>query len=506
MNLDDRCTEKRYSAYVEREDSMGLQLSCALCYPGTPGGCKCRPFAFQIFLVCKKISDEARNLFYSANPLEICYTSPKGLSPLLALTPHTITALSSLTLHMNTCTDQHSPDCRSWYERPACYCSCWAAGQDVPLGYWYPGTPTPHQPTQKDIRLIADLRSLCQYLRRHLTPGRLSLQFVCETRERDLAALVLETLQLLPELRECGIWLSTTYDEDLRKIGRAARLRLLGTPEHCIEPTFPLRKLPRETQLEVIRHAIMVSKGRAKSQFRLSPWHDFMPYDRSCPDMFGYSDCTSFDSDFRSRVSQGTRITGCTDGYCHCLVFPRQLLSVDRLMRMDVRMIMFGESNWVFRMDYTCSTESLYPQQTDILHQLRHITFDYTAIYHMSAESLYMAVGLTSWNELVDKMVSFLNVPFLTLELILPHPTHDMVKDVTDANHRVWETHTIILPQIAESFAKHHQEKKLKRLSISIDRDDCGVDGVDSRLSCPETNDSYFRKRELDWEQYLKQK
>ncbi len=227
-----------------------------------------------LLLSCQTVYTEASALLYSANWFIIRYQPRRTLAPLCDLTPHALAHLTHLKVVLNEsschqdkgicdgepgCCNTEDPETR------AC-CDDW--------GY------TSHDPPLAGPALLAFLASaewnVCAArLAAHITPGQLELSLVCDVAPGGLdtaRVVLLDSLRMLPPLKDCHIRLSTAREPRLQELAQAAVFRARGiTPRdppaassRAADPSFPgplpyLLMLPPELRLRILEYTDLVT-------------------------------------------------------------------------------------------------------------------------------------------------------------------------------------------------------------------------------------------------------
>lgn len=421
-------------------ESSPLPSDCPKCFGRLDeslwkNSCNCDPFPLALFTICRAISDEVTYLFYSQTRFEIAYTSPGKLSALEQLGPKAISCLRDLTIRLNVSFCPNGPACKDVSHAGYCHPSCRNVGHDVPLG-WFPKS-------RDDKILLLSFRRLCGRLREHLQPGRLKLTFYCESRDHSLAADILASLMMLPVLRTCSIWLSRDFDPNLRQMAEETRLRLLGLPESRVTGHFPLRNLPKELELRMLRFTDLVAPHHmwyCKGGFRYSlsrerqhcKYRDPSDVTVACLERLpGVCCCKSEAHSFSTSA-------------CAHWHFPDALFLVDQQMASDALMIVNRENTWILRWK-TLASASLPvapPVLGRFLVNVRRLTID------LPCTSAY-----DHWRVVVDNLVNRCVVERLTLVIQMPHPEHPHVNLSGDAASPMWAAHCETIQRLATALA-----------------------------------------------------
>lgn len=436
---------------LQRIEPSSTRLSFRLRSRPPEGECECDRFPMELFLVCREMTQDVRRLFYSENSFEVVYTANGGFSTLENLSPEAVGALRNLSIRMNLCFCAKGPDCKM--HSFGCHPACKEFGHDKPLGF----RDGLGKRSRNDTRLLQSLRHLCHHLAAHLQPGRLRLTFVCECLDHDLAAELLSSLLPLPTLRSCSIALQKTFDARLREMAEQTRLRLLGYPESSITTPFPLRKLPRELQREVLHHTGLVA-----------PQHLYYCSETNQPrfSLYGSDRTSVYDAEsLNPAVLANSRLCCCRhhgshSWPCACWRFPRELFLVDRQMEADARDIMYRENTWclgwweVFGAmehlaSYKDNPESSRPKWSETWSRSRlpaRVKLRQFPRFFKSARRIQLEFSFGS-NAVADHLMQFQNLfsmcntTRLQLTLRLPHPSFPHPALPADMTAPIWLSH-----------------------------------------------------------------
>ncbi|KAK0747411.1 hypothetical protein B0T21DRAFT_379469 [Apiosordaria backusii] len=217
-----------------------------------------------LLLSCRTIYEEAATLLYSAN-IFVIHSSSGPFDPLLALTT---TALSSLT-YLKVVINQTS--CHFKASKGHSLDDCCVVTDELFGGgrSWCKANHDKlHQPALRStnpsaISLLKDWDTAALHLS-GISPGRMTLFFVCDVERGDVEAgkLALAPLQRLPRLRRCHVRISKRPDFRLRRLAHDAVL-------HAVEITPPVKtgsqftshflNLPCELRLRILGFTDLVT-------------------------------------------------------------------------------------------------------------------------------------------------------------------------------------------------------------------------------------------------------
>jgi len=194
-----------------------------------------------LLLSCRAIYVEASTLLYSANWFVIYYQRQQSLQSLQSLTPHALSSLAHLKVVLNqaSCHRRNSASRDYWHRD--------GNGCDLPL----------KESSTSAWKVVEDWHNTATYLAHHIVPGRLQLSLVCDVQPGEVAVAnaVLDSLRLLPRLKDCHIRLCETRDPQLQQLAQQAVLYARGIVSTTKAQASPsphgprLLTLPREIRL-----------------------------------------------------------------------------------------------------------------------------------------------------------------------------------------------------------------------------------------------------------------
>ncbi|KAG8158494.1 hypothetical protein KVR01_011616 [Diaporthe batatas] len=235
---------------------------------------------YGLLVCCRTIYAEVSALLYSSNRFVIRYWEKQSLSPLLALTPSSLSSLThvKIVLRQGSCHSRSSPA-----KQPEDYrgfCDVYRNASPT-----VPGKADPpldlHQAKSK--ALLDEWKSAAEHISRHIGTDRLELCIVCDMGPDDLegAKEVLEPLKLFPRLRNCHIRLSRDPSPQLQRMAYDMVLKsrgpLLPDEVEGFSQTKPrigsrLLALPRELRLHILSYTDLIT-----------PWKE-VEWSRECND------------------------------------------------------------------------------------------------------------------------------------------------------------------------------------------------------------------------------
>jgi hypothetical protein len=153
----------------------------SLCTEGHPSCSDGRSLLF----VCKSVYKEVVSFIYSRNIFTVRQGAPHGLKRVARMGVDGMTALTSLTIKLDT------------NDKPSC------------LSYGYSNEKAPRllYLNRAHMRtIIREYEGIIERLAKHVTPRNLAFYLIFRVSGLDVLQKVLQQLSQLPTLKECGIW------------------------------------------------------------------------------------------------------------------------------------------------------------------------------------------------------------------------------------------------------------------------------------------------------------
>ncbi|KAK3939365.1 hypothetical protein QBC46DRAFT_388056 [Diplogelasinospora grovesii] len=417
-----------------------------------------------LLLSCRTIYAEASALLYSANWFIIRYQPRRSLEPLRALTPRALASLTNLKVVLNqtSCHEQKtgsegSGGCcnRLWtYERDpsgsggrklVSGCVVWHEyDHDLPLD----GSGSLAE------SVLVEWHATAAYLASHIVPGKLELTLVCDVHHEDVetAKLVLDDLRLLPRLKDCHVRLCETRDSRLQQLAQEAALRARGivsseppTSSGSFSPR--LVNLARELRLRILEYTDLVTPCKEVMWSRASRGYRIERGPCSALEGNGYCKREShhgcqFNQCWRMPWPQPS--VGCFcrrrhtafSSRCKCWAPPTPLFLVCRTLYSEANLVFYGENRFIivdgpYSSPFTPWRPGDYPHESFAASQfLRHVVPRH-CLGHIRFLELVFAPfthlsrprdehrALQDWSETLDWVKDKLNLPALTLRLIM---------------------------------------------------------------------------------------
>ena len=295
-------------------------------------------FSYSLLLSCRAIYTEASSAVYSTNRFFIRYRDSRSLQPLRNLTPHSLSLLTHLTVHLNVSScEKGNPCCKAYPVRSK---SC--NYHDKPLRL----SSSSRHP------ILSEWRSTVECIKAHLKPGRLHLHLVCDVVDIETARQAAFPLLSIPTLASCAIRLSRMPDPLILQLARTTAMRAMAHPSYQPESPFRLLDLPGELRRQIFEFTDLVTplcetewNPLEGFKLRYSTWRcsgvgDCAPYlHHACQFRNCWEDsndgcfCSHFHAAFTSK--------------CHCWSPPTSLFLVCRALLEDARAVFFMRNRFV---------------------------------------------------------------------------------------------------------------------------------------------------------------
>ncbi|KAL2196813.1 hypothetical protein P885DRAFT_60823 [Corynascus similis CBS 632.67] len=428
------------------------------------------PATFRgLLLSCRTIYNEASALLYSENWFWVRYRSPRSLAALRALTPHAVASLTNLRVVLNE-TSCH-------YDMP--YES---RGHCCNRGWGYKGTEADSSAPELlygcndcldnihdlplnassalDDGVISEWRTTAAYLASHIVPGRLELSLICDVDHGDVetAKLVLDSLGMLPRLKDCHLRLCETRDSRLQRLASEAVLKARGFAP--AEPQAPSRcsnsrllSLPLEVRLRILEHTDLITPSREVTWNRAVSDRGYYivqaSNDGRCGHEFCAPQCRGECRLFRCWQEKWPEPSlGCFcrrrhtafSTRCRCWTPPTPLFLVCRKLYEEANLIFYSRNRFII-IDSPCSSPfasresgeypfasfaaSQFLKQVAPRQSLGYIRFLELVFSPFNHQNLLKDghPALQDWKETVQWVKDKLNIPALTLRLVVAgHP------------------------------------------------------------------------------------
>ncbi|KAH6650313.1 hypothetical protein F5144DRAFT_588819 [Chaetomium tenue] len=414
---------------------------------------------YGLLLSCRTIYAEASALLYSANRFIVRYQPWRSLSPLRALTPRTLVHLADLKIILNqtSCHELGTEQaggacCGGGTIKSATPCSDDNHHHDLPLG-------------KLDFSaeaLFAEWHATAAYLAAHIIPGQLELTLVCDVHYAgvETAKVVLDSLHLLPRLKNCHIRLCGVREPRLQQLAQDAVLRARGIqfPHHSAASSVSvsprLINLPRELQLRILEYTDLVTPHKEVIWSRKSygyhipraPCYRLMG---GCPPEFHYGcqflRCWETPWPIPSNGCFCRRQHAAVSSRCRCWAPPTPLFLVCRALYSQANRVFYSQNRLIvieapYKNPYTPWTPGDYPYPVFAVSQfLRHVVPPHCLKYIRFLELVFSPFNhlsrprdghpaLLDWPETLEWAKQELNLPALTLRLVMAFNDQDHPK------------------------------------------------------------------------------
>lgn len=427
-------TSEFYMASLTRCRYQGLMTDNRRLFPNENGfDCICPRLPMALLLVCRNIHNEVFKILYAENKFRICQTQPRGLTPLLQLSPRVVSHLRTLSIRLNRCCCTRDSPCQL---RPShrvdeqycmsCHTGC-RGGEDTPLRLLPKSASIP----QQDI--LSLWKPAVHHLAKNIEPDRLHLSVICDCADEATAEYIAQRLIMeLPRLAACDIrlgqWPSTAQSD----IAMRTALQLIGKPS---KESFPFLKLPIELQMRVLNYTQLVHPNGT-----IGWWALTNPILEDC-----CQNCTPTLDACCCYIQHGAFST--SDTNCSCWVTPTGLFLVNHRFYNYGIEIFFSQN--IFQIDWFVDGSGREEGSNPILlillsrfpeHVYRHIRKIHIQLFHLYYSHLGPNFEVAKnghsfgveWPQSIALMSTKLNLPSLTL----------WIEDLTrrGSSDRNWET------------------------------------------------------------------
>lgn len=353
-------------------------------------------------------------------------------------------------------------------------------------------------------QVIGDWKRLCQRLSVAIEPGKLNLTLIANTNDANVAAALVEPVRSLPTLRSCSISLSKWHNPDIRSVAEEACLHAMGYPESRLRDPFPLRKLPDEIQLQILRQTGL-----------RAPYH--LWYDRNKPGKARYCDggissqCIykpdTIEKDGCVMCCTGDHAHSAANPNCSCWTLSMAPFRVDRKMRQMAQSILYQENTWVLDLqEFDPNTGHSSHHLDGLLRLARHLqirvsTNDVGQPYYVPGQR---------WHELIQRLSKLHCDPSqLTMSLIMLHPHHERDRVDPHVFHDAaeWSGHRSFSLRAYSSFQFHKFQPKDLFVRILRRHHIYGVGNrfwdLSTRIESPTCNQQDFGAQEIQIERHI---
>ncbi|KAE9368669.1 hypothetical protein N431DRAFT_486151 [Stipitochalara longipes BDJ] len=307
-------------------------------------------FPSPLLDVCRQVSNEVAQLFYSRNHFNVCQTNDGGFSGLLSIRPTALSWLTSLSIELSVC------ECADDSGDDNLTGSCSHHWQHHVLSI--PGNQQFLRSAMLHSRSIemTKWKTLCQHLAASVTSHQLKLWIICEVNNIETAKEITAPLTEPPVLRLCSIRLnSEPFMTELQDLARDITLKLTSQRPDALDYPFRYLDLPREIQLHILQYTDLVANNDIA-------WCSEVPYEGpqiietsslewksngfSSEDFTYQFKCCGKCSDIREICSCFLMHTAYSTA-CVCWRMPSSLFLVSHQMREDSTAVFFSRNHFV---------------------------------------------------------------------------------------------------------------------------------------------------------------
>ena len=381
--------------------------------------------SYNLLLSCRAIYTEVSSAVYSTNRFFLRYQDSGSLQPLRNLTPHSLSVLTHLTVHLNVSScERGKPCCKAQPENPD------GPDHHEELLRLSPSSRHP---------ILTEWQSTIECIKAHLKPGRLHLYLVCDVVDIETARQAALPLLSIPTLASCSIRLSRTPDPLIRQLARTTAMRAMGYPFYQSESPFRILDLPVELRRQIFEYTDLVTplceiewSPQQGFSLRYSTWrcggvgncephlHHACQF-RNCWE--GSNDgcfCRHFHGAFTPK--------------CHCWSPPTSLFLVCRGLLEDAQAVFFRRNRFIInhsrdffkhaplRLEASIFLTDIVP--VNALHLLRHLELVSPLVEDeqlcLEDEQLYLQnPPYQDWMRTIDLVKEKLCLPFLTVRFYM---------------------------------------------------------------------------------------
>lgn len=427
-----------------------------------------------LLVSCRTVYDEASVLLYRANRFVIRFDWKHfSLEPLRKLTESALSNLTNLKVVLNEASCHAHDSLHSWDsegfagrevndDHEVTAKGVDGINSDARLGLL--GHDEALSGGEWDEALFAEWESTIDLLSSRISPAALDLSVVCDVlhEEVDTAKRVIAPLARLPLLKNCHLRLSNLPSVELNRMAQDAALKACGrsypqgpqldscSPAINSPPLTgsQLMELPLELRLLILEYTDLVT-----------PWKEVTWRRQGGVFLASRALCTTLD--FRGEecmVHHGCQFVDCWQtfpktsigcfcrlkhsafsSHCKCWEPPTPLLLVCRTLYKEAQSVFFSRNRFVIH-DFDCKDPLHAPAgrytflrlaaseflndavPSDCLSQLRSLEFVFPPYDHDNWPQ-EGDVNLNKWRETLNRVKGSLNLPALTVRLVMANPS-----------------------------------------------------------------------------------
>ncbi len=303
-------------------------------------------FSHGLLLTCRTIYAESSVVIYSTNRFFIRYRDSRSLQALRNLTPHSLSALVYLVVHLNvTSCEIGEPCCKA---HPRYRRNCTHHDKSLVAS------------SRSAQAILREWQSTAGYILTHLNPSNLQLHFVCDVEDRELALQAVEPLLNTRTLANCAIRLGRQPNPLLQDLARKTAIQAMGHPSDHRESPFRFLDLPEELRRQILEYTDLVTplcevewNPEKRFYLRYSTWRCGGDWD--CPphlhhacqfrNCWEYSNIGCFCRRYHAAFSSK----------CHCWSPPSSLFLVCRALLEDAQAVFYMRNRFVITPSAGCS-------------------------------------------------------------------------------------------------------------------------------------------------------
>ena len=361
---------------------------------------------YNLLFICRTIYAEISDIIYSENSFIVqSGDARKNFQALRNLTTSSVSALTSLTVHLNGA--------------PCCVVGCCGKDTDV---YGTPCSDRGHNESlansvPSDQAVLEEWRRTVGYVTAHAKPFSLALYLIADVHDIETAIQTVDPILSYAMFRRCVIRLGHDPGPTLEKLAEETAIRATGYQLDESGLPFRFLDLPIEIRTQVLQYTDLVTPMNEvmwNPEDGYSVCYCISSLDEEAEAFFGKNAAIGHSFKFRNcGATLGVgffcrRFHAVSSSMCHCWSPPRSLFLVCRDILNDARRIFFSQNRFII-------TSSKGPN----------------GIAGGTPERLEASVFLTN-------VVPFTSLRWLrSVELVFPPFEEDYLR-VTDPAYRNW--------------------------------------------------------------------
>lgn len=300
---------------------------------------------YNFLFICRTIYTEISHVIYSENSFIVQHRDPrKNLEAVRNLTAVSVSALKSLTVHLNGA--------------PCCLHGCCGRYTNV---YGTSCSDRGHKESlatsvPSDQAVLEEWRRTVDYITAHAKSSNLELYLIAHVHDHETALQVVDPILSFARLRRCVIRLGHDPDPILEKLAEETALRATG---HQVDESglrFRFLDLPQEIRDQVLQYTEPVTPIKEvmwNPKDGYSVCYCISSFDEEAEAFFGED--SAIRHSFKFRNCWATAGVGCfcrrfhavSSSMCHCWFPPRSLFLMCRDILNDARKIFFSKNRFI---------------------------------------------------------------------------------------------------------------------------------------------------------------